>query len=162
MKRIAALVLVAVVLVVWSVIPARGAAGDLKTPGVAISAKVPKAHREMVRKVLRHEDCKFIKGSWLNSFTQLHYKSDTKALNQFLDELSKVPGVKIHVGFYKPGKDALWAPDGSNWSVFHSGIDNGFQVKIRLGSDIDLTQLYLPTVRGPAVDDTVNDDKPRD
>lgn len=125
------------------------ARGELKAPSVATSATYPAAHREQLLNVLKPKDCKFIKGSWLNSFTNLHYHSDTKALGQFLNELAKCPGVTVSISFYRPGKDARWAPEGSNWSVFHDAHSNRFQVKIRLDSDeIDITSLYIPPLKG--------------
>lgn len=124
-----------------------GAQGELDRPAVAILRSVPQAEQDAVRNVLSHKDRKFISGSWLNKSTQIHYKSDTAALGNFLDGLSKCPSATVWVRFYRPGRDAMWAPAGSNWSVFHSAIDNSFSIKIRLDSEIDLTELYIPPLR---------------
>jgi hypothetical protein len=133
------------------VTPNRGfpAAGELDSPSVATYTTYPKEHREQLLKVLKRDDCKFISGSWLNKSTQLHYHSDGKVLGQFLSDLAKCPGVSVSISFYRPGNEARWAPEASNWSVFHSATNNHFQVKINLASnDIDLTSLYIPPLKG--------------
>lgn len=128
--------------------PAHGAAGDLDEPYVALLTSVPEADREQIQNALRREDCQFISGSWLNKATQLHYRSDTLALRKFLEGLGNCPGVKVWIGFYRSGRDATFAPERSNWSVFHHGSDNIFSVKIRLDSDIDITKLEIPMLAG--------------
>ncbi|GAB5407380.1 MAG: hypothetical protein Aurels2KO_56110 [Aureliella sp.] len=127
--------------------PAFGARGELDQPSVAIPTSLTEVDREKIRSVLSHDDCQFISGGWLNKSTHLHYKSETAALGKFLDALAKCPGVKVRISFYQPGPDATWAPENSNWSVFHTATDNCFSVKIRLSSDIDLTKLYVPPLK---------------
>lgn len=126
------------------------AGGKLERPGVAMSTTVPDSEQAMIRKVLTRANCKFIQGDWVNFSTQLHYKSDTKALGLFLDELSKCPNIILNISFYQQGKNAMWAPEKSNWSVFHLSTDNRFNIRIRLDSEIDLSKLHLPELRtGP-------------
>ena len=68
-----------------------------------------------------------------------------------MDQLVKCPGVTISVSFYRPGKDAMWAPEDSDWSVFHEAHANRFSFRINLDSkSIDLDQLYIPPIRGEA------------
>lgn len=125
------------------------ARGELDSPSVATYSTYPKEHREKLLGVLKRKDCQFISGSWLNSSTQLHYHSDTKALGQFLADLAKCPDVTVAISFYRPGEEARWAPETSNWSVFHSANNNHFQVKINLAAeDLDLTALYIPSLKG--------------
>jgi hypothetical protein len=123
-----------------------GASGDLDSPSVALPASLAQADREKIHAVLQRKGCTFISGNFLNKDSQLHYKSDTESLGKFLEELSQCSGLTIHLGFYRPGPDARWAVDDSNWSVFHSARDNSFAVKIRLGSDIDLATLHIPAL----------------
>jgi hypothetical protein len=78
---------------------------------------------------------------------QLSYKSDTRALGKFLNDLSRSSSGAVWVRSYKPGRNASWAPANSNWSVFYSPFANRFTVKSRLDSDIDLTELYIPPLR---------------
>jgi len=123
----------------------------LEKPSVAILSSVPKADRDMILKAINRKDCKFIKGGWINKFTRIHYHSDTKALGLFLEGLTKCPGVKVNVGFYRPDKYSMWAPENSNWSLFHHASENSFQIKIRLESDIDLTKLHIPDLKSTPV-----------
>jgi hypothetical protein len=125
------------------------AAGELNLPSVATYSTYPQAHRQQLLTILQRKDCKFVKGSWLNASTQLHYHSNTEALGHFLSALAKCPGVTVSISFYRPGEEARWAPETSNWSVFHSAYNNHFQVKVNLASDeIDLTSLYIPPLKG--------------
>jgi hypothetical protein len=125
------------------------AAGTLDSPSVATSSSYPQAHRVKLLETLKRKDCKFISGSWINSSTQLHYHGDAKALGQFLTDLTNCPGVTVSISFYRPGGDFVASPEESNWSVFHSAINNHFQVKINADSkDLDLTMLYIPPLKG--------------
>ncbi len=121
---------------------------ELKEPGVAHAADYPKAAQEQVAAALKRPDCKFLKGHFINSHTSLLYAGDTKALNLFLDALAKCPGVTLHVSFVAdpiPGEPC-------DWNVAHDAHENSFHVRVNLKSErIQLPDLYLPEVKGPAV-----------
>lgn len=123
-------------------------AGELKEPGVAMSQGYPEAARKQVMAALTRPGCKFLKGNFINSHTSLFYAGDTKALNVFLGDLAKCPGVTLHVSFANdpiPGEPC-------DWHVSHDAHENGFHVRVSLKSDrIKLPDLYLPEVKGPSV-----------
>lgn len=139
--------LVAVALVVTSP-NAFALAGELKEPGVAHAQGYPQAAQQQVMAALKRPDCKFLRGSFINSHTSLLYVGETKALNQFLDALAKCPGVTLHVSFVAdpiPGEPC-------DWHVGHDAHRNQFHVRVNLKSDrIKLLDLYLPEVKGPAL-----------
>ena len=121
---------------------------ELKEPGVAHTTDYPKAAQEQVAAALKRPDYKFLKGHFINSHTSLLYAGDTKALNLFLSALAKCPGVTLHVSFVAdpiPGEPC-------DWHVAHDGHANSFHVRVNLKSErIQLPDLYLPEVKGPAV-----------
>ena len=124
-------------------------AGELKEPGVALPQDYPKAAQEQVRAALNRPDCKFLKGSFINSHTSLLYAGDTKALNQFFDALAKCPGVTLHISFVAtdtiPGEPC-------DWHVSHDAHENSFHIRVNLKSErIKLPDLYLPSAKGPAL-----------
>ena len=121
---------------------------ELKEPGVAHTTDYPKAAQEQVAAALKRPDYKFLKGHFINWHTSLLYAGDTKALNLFLDALAKCPGVTLHVSFVSdpiPGEPC-------DWNVAHDALANSFNVRVNLSSGrIQLPDLYLPEVKGPAV-----------
>src|SRR5262245_17347778 len=74
-------------------------AGTLDQPGVAFPTSVPEAVRKTMMDSLKRPDCKYIGGSFINSFTSLKYGGDTKALNLFLSGLLNAPGTSVSVMF---------------------------------------------------------------
>lgn len=123
-------------------------AGELKEPGVAFSQGYPEAARQQVMAALNRSDSKFLKGRFVNSFTSLFYAGETKALNLFLDDLAKCPGVTLHVSFTT---DPI-VGEQCDWLVSHDAHENRFSVRVNLKSDrIKLPELYLPEVKGPAL-----------
>lgn len=119
--------------------------GELDRPHVALHTSIPENHRKQILRALKRKDCTFVSGTWVNSFTRLHYRSDAKALQGFIDELSKCPDIKVTLGFISKKESSGWMPTESNWSVFHMPVDgNTFIVKVRLGSEIDVSKLNIP------------------
>ena len=74
---------------------------ELSSPGVAFAEGYPANARAQVTAALKRTDLKFLGGHALNSYTSLRYRSDTRALNDFLHDLAKCPGVTIGVRFAK-------------------------------------------------------------
>ena len=70
----------------------------------------------------------------------------TVALNQFIDELAKCPGITVHVGFKRlPDADV-------DWRVGYDYFRNSFQIEVNTGSQrVDLEALYIPPYQGPAL-----------
>lgn len=71
-----------------------------------------------------------------------------RIVDQVSDEISRgkvqmVVGIST-VGFFKREPRTTFVPEKSNWAVYHSTIDNSFQIEIRLDSEIDLAKLKLP------------------
>jgi len=123
--------------------PTSAAYGTLTTPGVAFAKGYPAGAQARVMAALTRKDCKFLDGHWLNSWTNLRYAGDTLALNLFLDDLVKCPGVTVHVGFQK-------LDDDSDWTVGHTAHANRFQVAVNLNSKrVDVEKLYIPEYKGP-------------
>lgn len=120
---------------------------ELDTPTVAFPANYSETKRERISAVLGSKKCKFVRGHALNFFTTLIYQGDTQALNFFLEDLAKCPGLTIHVSFLKP-KDCGHALSGNDWAVHHSaGQADRFDVRINLSSQqIELEKLYLPDI----------------
>jgi hypothetical protein len=135
----------AAALIVTTPSPAPGAAGKLEAPGVAFSAGYPAEAQAKVMKVLKRADCKFLGGTWLNSWTTLRYQGDVGALNQFVGDLVKCPGVTVHVSLKRLTDDA-------DWRVGHSAHQNRFQVEVNLDSRrVELEKLYIPAFTGPEI-----------
>ena len=125
--------------------PAPAAFGTLDTPDVPFAPDYPAAARAKVQHALNRPDCKFLGGSWLNSWTSLRYRGDTLALNQLIDELVKCPGVTVHVGLKR-------FPDEADWRVGHAFHQNRFQVEVNLDSKrVELENLYIPEFKGPVL-----------
>ena len=75
--------------------PVLALAGTLDSPGVAFSGDYPKDAGDQVMAALTRKDCKFLGGEFVNWFTTLRYRGDTKALNLFLGDLVKCPGAAV-------------------------------------------------------------------
>lgn len=126
--------------------------GELSRPYVALHTSLPDHYRDQIQQVLQRKDCHFISGTWVNSSTKLHYRSNATALQGFIDALTKCPGVKLTLRFSSKEASADWAPAKSNWSVFHMPTDgNTFILTLHLGSEIDVSKLYIP-VQNRSVD----------
>lgn len=124
------------------------ATGELTTPAVSFPTEYPQAKRDQVNSVLASSKVEFVGGNWLNFFTRLDYRGDTKALNVFLDELVQCHDVSVHVSFARPGSASYLSE--LDWSISHWAGKNHFHVTINLDSDrIDLTSLYLPDMGRP-------------
>ena len=125
--------------------PAFAEAGSLDSPGVAFPGDYPKDAQDKVMAALARKDCKFFGGMFVNWFTTLRYGGDTKALNLFLGDLAKCPGVTVHVGFKKLDDDC-------DWRVSHDATDNRFKVEVNLNSkQVKLEDLYIPEAKGPVL-----------
>src|SRR5687768_10201828 len=97
-----------------AILPAFGAAGEVDIPAVAHSASFPEKARLQIAAALKRDDCKFLGGSWLNSWTTLRYAGDTRALNLFIGGLAECPGVTVSVSLRKS------LPEEAVWRVGHS------------------------------------------
>jgi hypothetical protein len=118
---------------------------ELSSPGVAFAEGYPANARAQVTAALKRTDLKFLGGHALNSYTSLRYRSDTRALNDFLHDLAKCPGVTIGVRFAK-------IEDECDWRVSHSAYTGHFQVEVNLNSTrLSIQDLELPSIKGPEV-----------
>jgi hypothetical protein len=119
-------------------------AGTLDSPGVAFSGDYPKDAQGRVMAALTRKDCKFLDGMFVNWFTTLRYQGETKALNLFLGDLAKCPGVTVQVGFKKLEE--------CDWRVSHDAHGNRFHIEVNLNSkQIKLEDLYIPEAQGPTL-----------
>src|SRR5687767_10140719 len=87
---------------------------DLKEPTLAFPQGFAESARTNIMAALQRSDCKFVGGSFINSFTSLKYGGDTLALNLFLEGLVKCPGVVLSVRFHSDR-----APADCDWLVSH-------------------------------------------
>ena len=118
--------------------PVTTSSQELTLPSVAFGRGVPAAARARVSAVLARPDARFLGGHSLNKWTTLRYGGDTLALNLFLDELVKCPGVTVHVSFKK-------LADECDWRVGHMAPGNRFQVEVNLSSErVNVEKLYIP------------------
>ncbi len=125
---------------------ASAAFGELDSPQVSLPLDYPEKAREQVYYALHRMDCRFVSGFFLNSWTTLHYRGDTRALNLFLDDLAKCPGATLSVRFTRD------IDVDCDWRVGHKAPENRFQVFVNLKSDqIKIEDVVLPEVAGPAV-----------
>src|SRR5687768_14401808 len=104
-------------------------AGELTTPAVAIPSRCSEAVRERMANILKHPDCKFLRGIFINRFTTLRYASDARALNLYLCELAHCPGLVLSVSFAKS------LPQPGDWHVYHDPHRNRFHVGVNLASE---------------------------
>jgi WD40 repeat protein len=120
--------------------------GELDAPQVSLPLDYPAKAREQVYYALHRMDCRFVSGFWLNSWTTLHYRGDTRALSMFLDDLAQCPGVTLSVSFTSE------IDVDCDWRVGHKAPENRFQVEVNLKSDrIELDKLVVPEVHGAAI-----------
>jgi hypothetical protein len=134
---------VAAALLLVCAAPVGAEAGTLDAPGVTFPGDNPKDAQDRVMATLTRKDCKFLAGEFVNWFTTLRYRGETKALNLFLGDLEKCPGATVHVGLKK-------LDDECDWRVSHDALDNRFQVEVNLNSkQVKLEDLYIPEAKGP-------------
>ncbi len=120
-----------------------GLAGDLKTPGVALSTTLSTNIQAQIQAVLERPDCKFLGGQFINFSTTLRYESETAALSLFLEELAKCPETSLTISFSKEFLEEC------DWEVQHR--PNHFHIRVNLNSTrMDLEKLALPIITGPA------------
>jgi hypothetical protein len=118
-------------------------AGSLDSPSVAFAQSYPENAQAQVTAALTRKGCKFLSGMFVNWFTTLRYQGETKALNLFLGDLAKCPGVTVHVGFKKLDEE-------SDWQVSHDALENRFNIEVNLNSkQIKLEDLSIPEAKGP-------------
>jgi hypothetical protein len=122
-------------------------AGDLSEPGIAFPADFPQPAQLRIMESLKHPDCKFLGGRFVNWSTHLNYSGETKGLNQFLENLAKCPGVALSVRFREDKFD-----DGCDWVIDHTSGGDTCQlvVTVNLKSPrIKLADLMIPEAKGP-------------
>jgi hypothetical protein len=119
---------------------------DLKEPELAFPQGFPESNRTNILASLKRSDCKFLGGSFINSFTSLNYGGDTRALNLFLSGLVNCPGVTLSVRFASER-----IPEDCDWQVTHmAGEPAKLMVGINLQSSrIKLDALVIPESKGP-------------
>ena len=138
------LLLGATALVMGAALPASALLIKLDRPSVAFAQGYPKESVEKVLAVLNRKDCTFVDGMGINSFTTIHYRSSTVALNQFLEELAACPGVTLSVSLKK-------LPQEYDWRLSHEAHGNRFHAQVNLNSKrLDLESLVIPELKGPA------------
>ena len=123
---------------------AHGATGELKTPSLIVKDQ-PETEK-VLQKILLRPDAKYLHGRWVNFWTSLQYGGDTTALNSFVAELSRCPGLTVSLSFQKLENDA-------SWLVGQLCNDSTIQVTVNLRSpNIELERISLPnwTGRPPA------------
>ena len=119
---------------------------DLKEPQLAFPHDFPESARANILASLRRPDCKFLGGSFINSFTSLKYGGDTLALNLFLEGLVKRPGVVLAVRFHTDRTS-----DNCDWFVSHMASNPcELTVHVNLKSlQIKVDGLVIPESKGP-------------
>lgn len=138
--------LILATIVAFSPSPALALAGTLRHPSISLAPTFPQEVRRQIMSALHHPDCKFIHGNYLNWFTTLHFGGDTKALNGFLAELVKCPGVSLQISFNQD------LPMAGDWTVQHGGRNGAFTILINLKSkQISPAALEIPIVKGPPI-----------
>ncbi len=137
-------------------------AGKLSSPDVALPSDFSEADREKISTALNRDDCKFVGGHFINSFTSLRYQGQTQALNLMIDDLTKCPGASVAVRF-----DNREFEGEADWLIAHDvRVSNQFTVHISLNSPrIKLDELALPEFKqqadeGEAANKHVGDPKP--
>ena len=122
-------------------------AGTLTKPGVALPSNFPKDAHQQIAAALRHPDCKFLTGNFVNWHTTLLYGGDTRALNQFLAALAKCPGVTLRVTFVAdpvPGATCDWVVEHSAGEPL-TAPENSFQIRVNLKSErVRRAEVLLP------------------
>lgn len=122
-------------------------AGDLKQPSISMASGYPAEARRQIMTALNHPDSKFLNGRYVNWFTTMHYRGDTRALNGFMAGLIKCPSVTLRVTF---NKELIFDGD---WTVRHNGQNGAFNILINLKStNLDLAGLEIPTAKGPPLE----------
>ena len=119
---------------------------DLKEPELAFPKGFPESARTNILAALRRSDCKFIGGSFINSFTSLKYGGNTLALNLFLKGLVKCRGVVLSVRFHTDR-----APEDCDWTVAHMA-SNPAEITVHVNlksSRINVDELVIPESKGP-------------
>lgn len=122
-------------------------AGDLSEPGIAFPADFPQPARIRITESLKHPDCKFLGGRFVNWITHLKYSGETKGLNLFLENLAKCPGVVLSVRFREDNFE-----DGCDWVIDHISNDDTCQLVLTVNLKsprIKLSELAIPDAKGP-------------
>lgn len=122
-------------------------AGDLSEPGIAFPSDFPQPAQLRIMGSLKHPECKFLGGHFVNWITHLNYSGETKGLNGFLENLAKCPGVALTVRFKEEGFEG-----DCDWMIDHTSGGDTCQlvVSVNLKSPrIKLTELAIPEAKGP-------------
>lgn len=124
---------------------------DLEEPQLAFPKGFPESARVSILAALRRPDCRFVGGSFINSFTNLKYEGETRALNFFLDGLVQRPGVVLSLRFHTQRET-----DDCDWFVTHlAGKPREFAVHVNLKSPrIKMDELVIPESKGPPLPGT--------
>ncbi|HTL56846.1 MAG TPA: hypothetical protein VL361_14290 [Candidatus Limnocylindrales bacterium] len=105
-----------------------GMAGTLTSPGLAFPEDFPSAIQINLLAVVRKPEFKFLNGQFINSTTTLRYGGDTRALNEFLDQLSRFPGIIVSLSFGAEPWELIvtnstrLADESLSWTVSHSAF----------------------------------------
>jgi hypothetical protein len=121
-------------------------AGHLNSPSLAFPAEFPEASRTNIIAALTQPEYKFVGGEFVNFSTQLYYSGDTKALNHFLQRLSKCPDANLSITF----APRIEMEPAATWSVSHSaGYVAQLYVQVNFNArQIHLEELVLPEIKG--------------
>lgn len=122
---------------------------ELDRPGLAFPKDFPAATRTNLMAVLQRPDCTFLGGKAFNSDTHLKYGGDTLALNQFLDALTKCPGLTVSIRFYRYDET-----EKLDWVVDHSAWREPTSVCVRVNLNskrLKLDDLVVPDTKGPSL-----------
>lgn len=97
----------------------------LSEPNIFLPKTYDQKKAERIAQVLHNKQFKFLDGLtsyWPPHFaTTLVYEGDTTALKRFLDELARVPGIKVRVTFSKDlAKEAGTGHGVGSWWVMYS------------------------------------------
>lgn len=155
MKRVVA-VAVSFVLVLAVGSQVFGLSEDLREARIFFRKDFDKQTVERVERVLKHKDFKFQGGLvsyWEPHFgTTLVYNGDSKSLNAFVGELSRVPGMRVKVSFSKDlSKETRGFPKAGSWWVKYSHLTpDVLTVRVNLAaSELDPEQLeFWSTLSG--------------
>ena len=121
-------------------------AGHLNTPSLAFPAQFPEASRTNIIAALTQPEYKFVGGEFVNSSTQLYYSGDTRALNHFLQRLSKCKDANLSITFVP----RIEMEHAATWSVSHVAGDVAqLYVQVNFNArQIHLEELALPEIKG--------------
>jgi hypothetical protein len=122
-----------------------------------MSTSYPAADAAKLKAALDLPECKFLDGRYVNAATTLRYGGDAAALSKQLDALTKCPGLRVYLTFYRPpapgaGVATIDVDDpGCAWTISHIGPSGDFTVRVNLGSDkVKVEDLNLPPLANVA------------